>query len=98
MKKKRIRIVILVIAIMIVLWTIWGNLTVGVTRYMVKNNRIPGSFDHFKIAEQVVKRLVDIAPCYYVTGNHEAWIEEQYKELEKILLSDSSQSRSVSRI
>lgn len=38
------------------------------------------------IAENLVLKLVEIAPCYYVTGNHEAWIGERYQELEKKLL------------
>lgn len=37
-------------------------------------------------AEKLVQRLVEIAPCYYVTGNHEAWIGERYQELEGKLL------------
>lgn len=33
------------------------------------------------------KQAVKIAPCYFVTGNHEAWIGERYAELEKMLIS-----------
>lgn len=40
-------------------------------------------------AEALVKELVKIAPCYYVTGNHEAWLGEKYNRLEKILLDAS---------
>ena len=40
-------------------------------------------------AEALVKELVNIAPCYYVTGNHEAWLGEKYNRLEKILLDAS---------
>lgn len=32
-----------------------------------------------------MKRAMKIAPCYYVTGNYEAWLKEQYNELEKKL-------------
>lgn len=39
-----------------------------------------------KIAEELIKRLTEIAPCYYVTGNHEAWIGGRYQELEEKLL------------
>ena len=30
-------------------------------------------------AKNLAKQLVELAPCYYVTGNHEAWIGEQYQ-------------------
>lgn len=39
-----------------------------------------------EIAENLLKKLVEIAPCYYVTGNHEAWIGGQYQNLEEKLL------------
>lgn len=132
MKKKLIPIILSAILIMLVIWTVWCNVTVGVTRYTVASNRLPATFDHYKIAvisdlhnaefgknnsslisliekekpdmiavtgdlidssktdieiaESFVKKLVEIAPCYYVTGNHEAWIGEQYQELEEKLL------------
>ena len=35
-----------------------------------------------------VHQLVSIAPVYYVTGNHEAWIRERYPELEKRLIEE----------
>ena len=118
----------------LVVWTIWGNVTVGVTRYTVTSNRLPHSFDGYKIAVvsdlhnaqfgnnnsqlvekikkehpdiiaitgdfvdsnrtdikiaiQLVSQLTEIAPCYYVTGNHEAWIKEKYNELEKGLIAE----------
>lgn len=37
-------------------------------------------------AEKLVKKLVAVAPCYYVTGNHEAWLGQQYNILEQKLL------------
>ena len=39
-----------------------------------------------RIAEELIDQIVDIAPCYYVTGNHEAWIGAEYQELEETLL------------
>ena len=132
MKKKLIKIIISAILIILVVWTVWSNVTVGVTHYTVAGNRLPSSFDHYKIAvisdlhnaefgennsslttliknekpdmiaitgdlidsgktdieiaENLVKKLVEIAPCYYVTGNHEAWIGGRYQELEEKLL------------
>ncbi|HQB32257.1 MAG TPA: metallophosphoesterase [Erysipelotrichaceae bacterium] len=134
MKKKIILSIILLVTILITIWTIWGNLTVGVTRYAVVSDRIPEAFDDYKIAvisdlhnaefgkenesivEKVrkenpdiivmtgdlvdsnkididiaitlVKQLMEIAPCYYVTGNHEAWIGIQYQILEQRLLKE----------
>ena len=135
MKKKHIFVIKLMLLFILVVWTIWGNVTVGITRYTVTSNRLPHSFDGYKIAVvsdlhnvqfgnnnsqlvekikkehpdiiaitgdlvdsnrtdieiaiQLVSRLTEIAPCYYVTGNHEAWINEQYKELEKGLLAEN---------
>lgn len=132
MKKKLITIIISAILIILAVWTVWGNVTVGVTHYTVAGKRLPAAFDHYKIAvisdlhnaefgennssliylikkenpdmiaitgdlidsgktdieiaENLVKKLVEIAPCYYVTGNHEAWIGGQYQELEEKLL------------
>ena len=36
-----------------------------------------------KKAVNFVRQAVQIAPCYYVTGNHESRMEEEYAELEK---------------
>ena len=135
LKKKHIFVIKLMLLFILVVWTIWGNVTVGITRYTVTSNRLPHSFDGYKIAVvsdlhnaqfgnnnsqlvekikkehpdiiaitgdlvdsnrtdieiaiQLVSRLTEIAPCYYVTGNHEAWINEQYKELEKGLIAEN---------
>ena len=39
---------------------------------------------------------MQIAPCYYVTGNHEAWIGPQFSELEEKLLAENAE-RTCSR-
>lgn len=134
MKKKLRWMIVLIIVIAILVWMIWENITVGVTRYSVENERLPAVFDHYKIAvvsdlhnaelgednkrlvsaiekekpdmiaitgdlvdsgrtdigvaENLIRQLAMTAPCYYVTGNHEAWIGEQYQKLEKILLNE----------
>ena len=49
-KKKLILIIISVIVNMLVIWTVWGNVTVGTTHYTVASSRLPASFDHYKIA------------------------------------------------
>lgn len=133
-KRKKI-LFIAAIAIVLVAWTVWSNVTVGTTHYTVTSNRLPASFDHYKIvivsdvhnaefgvnnswlirqikkespdiiaitgdlvdssktdieiAGKLVHQLVEIAPCYYVTGNHEAWLGSQYQELENKLLDES---------
>ena len=131
MKKRIILITLAVIAAALILWTVWGNLTVGVTHFTVTSDRLPADFDRCRIAvvsdlhnaefgennrdliglietakpaiiaitgdlvdarhtrievaRRLVQELVKIAPCYYVTGNHEAALEEQYAELEQTL-------------
>lgn len=133
-KKSFIAAAAAIIAVLLVSWIVWGNITVGTTHYKVVSNRLPASFNHYKIvvvsdlhnakfgenndqiiekvqkenpdiialtgdlvdssktdisiAHNLVKRLVEIAPCYYVTGNHEAWLGEQYQQLEKVLLEE----------
>lgn len=132
MKKKYIGI--LMFFVVIILWTIWGNITVGVTSYSVASAHLPEDFDGYKIvvisdlhnaqfgkenamliektkkaqpdiivitgdlidsnrtdiacAVQTVNQLTKISTCYFVTGNHEAWIKGQYEELESGLLSN----------
>jgi predicted MPP superfamily phosphohydrolase len=133
-KGKRKKIIILAVLLIVAVWTIWGNVTVGISRYQVSSTRLPSGFDGFRIAvisdlhnasfgkdnRQIIEKvreispdiialtgdLVDanktdievainlvselmaIAPCYYVTGNHEAWITGQYALLEEGLLKE----------
>lgn len=142
MKKRCIFISISVLIILLIVWTIWGNVTIGITRYTITSDSLPDSFNGYKIAVvsdvhnaefgknnsqlielikkekpemiaitgdlvdsnrtdleiavKLVQQLVEIAPCYYVTGNHEAWIKGQYQELEQrmsdegvVILSDN---------
>ena len=35
-----------------------------------------------------VQKLIKIASCYYVTGNHEAWMGQRFSELERKLLDE----------
>lgn len=129
--------ILLLLLLALVLWTIWGNKTVGTTCYGITSNRLPVSFDGFKIAVvsdlhnakfgsensritqkiekerpdiiaitgdlvdakrtdietavALVHRLMQIAPCYYITGNHEAWIGPRFSELEEKLLAEDVQ-------
>jgi len=38
------------------------------------------------IAEKLTEQITRIAPCYYITGNHEARLGEEYAELEKSMI------------
>jgi predicted MPP superfamily phosphohydrolase len=52
----------------------------------ITGDMVDSSKPDMEVAERLAQKLIGIAPCYYVTGNHEAWIGEQYRELEKKLL------------
>ena len=132
MKTKLRRFMKMAVVIIVLLWVIWSNITVGTTYYTVLSDRIPASFEQYKIAvvsdlhnagfgknnsyllsviekeqpniiaitgdlvdsgktnmevaESLVRELAMIAPCYYVPGNHEAWIGSGYQELERSFL------------
>lgn len=132
MKKNYRRFILGIISVLLLLWIIWGNVTIGVTHYTIVNGRIPAAFTDYKItvisdfhnacfgkenrrlieaieqespdliaitgdlidsgkpkvevAENLVRKLTEIAPVYYVTGNHESWVSETYQELEAILI------------
>ena len=136
-KKKYLAVILAILLLVLVPWTIWANVTVGVTHYSITSNQLPDSFDSFKIAVvsdvhnarfgsdnsqitrkleeehpdiiaitgdlvdsnrtdmetaiALVHKLMQIAPCYYVTGNHEAWIGTQFSELEKMLFAENVQ-------
>ena len=136
-KKKYLAVILAILLLVLVLWTIWGNVTVGVTHYSITSNQLPDSFDGFKIAVvsdlhkarfgsdnsqitrkieeehpdiiaitgdlvdsnrtdtetaiALVHKLMQIAPCYYVTGNHEAWLGKQFSELEEMLFAENVQ-------
>jgi len=49
-KKKYLSVILAILLSVLVLWTIWGNVTVGVTHYSVTSKQLPDSFDGFKIA------------------------------------------------
>ena len=133
MKKKKTA-AISAAAFVLAIWTIWGNVSAGISRCSVMSSKLPGAFDHYKIAHvsdlhnaefgkensvltglikkekpdiiaitgdlvdakrtdielalNFIKELKKIAPCYYVTGNHEAWIGERYQLLEEEMLGE----------
>ena len=136
-KKKYLAVIFVILLLALILWTMWENMTVGVTHYSITSNQLPDSFDGFTIAvvsdfhnakfgsdnsqiiqkmekEQpdiiaitgdlvdanrtdietavaLIRKLMQVAPCYYVTGNHEAWIGTQFSELEEKLLAERVQ-------
>lgn len=135
-KPKRVILVTLIVFFTIFsAITLWENITVGTTFFKITSDRLPASFNGFKIAQisdlhnaefgqdhseiirilkeekpqiivitgdlidsnhldmdtaiSFVQQAVTIAPCYYVTGNHEAWIKEDYQKLEDRLLDSN---------
>ncbi|HIW20800.1 MAG TPA: metallophosphoesterase [Candidatus Dorea intestinavium] len=54
---------------------------IAITGDLIDSNRTD-----IDIAVQFMQQAVHIAPCYYVTGNHEAWIGEDYQQLEKKMI------------
>ena len=127
-KKNAIILVAVSIAfVAIVIWIAWGNSALMVNEIKITNDKIPQSFEGFRIAQvsdlhnaelgkdnnKLIEKLnecepdiivltgdlidsnhtnlevalsfarqaVKIAPCYFVTGNHEAWVGSQYEEL-----------------
>lgn len=40
---------------------------------------------NIETAQKLCAELTNLAPCYYVAGNHEAWLKEDYNDLEKKL-------------
>ncbi|MBQ7346039.1 MAG: metallophosphoesterase [Oscillospiraceae bacterium] len=114
--------VIAISMIAMILWIIWGNSALELTRHPIKSAKIPDAFDGYRIAHvsdlhnaemgannedlltmlreaepdmiaitgdlidsyhtdtqvalHFVQEAVKIAPCYYVTGNHEARVSD----------------------
>lgn len=51
----------------------------------VTGDLVDSSHTDLDVAMDFIRQAVDIAPVYYVTGNHEGWIGNTYSELEKRL-------------
>ena len=126
MKKKHTLLLSLaVIALLGMIWLIWGNTTVELSECVVYEDNLPEAFDGYRIVhvsdlhnswlwEQVIDKLqqtqpdvicitgdlidrrktnvdralafvaeaIKIAPCYYITGNHEELVSQTiYEEL-----------------
>ncbi len=120
---------VLLCIIAFIAWVIWANTALVLTEYSISSDKLPKSFDGFKIAHisdlhnaemgkdnrklinmlkqaspdiivftgdlvdsrhtdvqvtvDFMVKAAEIAPCYYVTGNHEAGIGKKYGELKK---------------
>lgn len=123
MKKNRIYVILAAVLLLGLVWLLWGNLTVGLTKVTITEENLPMAFHGYRIAhvsdlhnshlwKQTVKQLqkakpdiicitgdlvdsnrtdvdvalsfaaeaVKIAPCYYVTGNHELGLNSAVSE------------------
>lgn len=132
------RYIILICLCVLILWTIWGNTALEVNEWHIQSDRLPESFDGFRIAQvsdlhntendallpllekaesdlivltgdlidsgdtdvaaalDFVREAVQIAPCYYVSGNHESRVPERQElwaglwELGVVMLDNAS--------
>lgn len=136
--KRKKWLILLAISIVLIIWTAWGNTALGLSTYTIESEKIPQSFDGFRIAQvadlhnaemgegnkkllemlkkaepdiivitgdlidsrrtdievalQFVEQAVEIAPCYYVTGNHESRLAKQaYQEFETAMCQSGVQ-------
>lgn len=122
MKKKKHILYLIIAAILLSAWILWGNCTLEITSYTVSSSRIPAAFSGFRIIQisdlhnaefgkeneklvsvimhtepdiivltgdlidsrntdieialSFVRKITEIAPVYYVSGNHEARVRE----------------------
>lgn len=125
------RWIILLLAAVLTVWTLWANTAIEVNEWTVPSDRLPAEFEGFRIAQvsdlhnaafgaenetmldclaacrpdiivitgdlvdsrntdiavalNFAERAVEIAPCYYVSGNHESRIR-QWPDLRQGLL------------
>jgi len=125
-------IIFVISAIIFIAWIAWDNARIVVTTIEVKSQRLPESFDGYRIihvsdlhndefgennerllelikstepdmiaitgdlldsrrtdaekALNFIRQSVEIAPCYYVTGNHESREGKTYEQLEKAMI------------
>ena len=148
--KKRVKKFLLTMAVVIfafAAWVLWGNTAVELNSYTLESDKVPDSFDGYRIAQvsdfhnaqigkdnkkllnllekaepdiiaitgdivdwrstdieitrNFVGSAVKIAPCYYITGNNEAYIAETYnikemmKELGVTVLEDETKQLEI---
>ncbi|MBE5867037.1 MAG: metallophosphoesterase [Lachnospiraceae bacterium] len=54
---------------------------------VITGDMVDSNHTDVEVAIQFARRAAAIAPCYYVTGNHEGWLEKEYERLEAGLLA-----------
>ena len=128
--KKGVWLFFLIVIVIGIAWIAWGNTALELNEYVIKSDKLPESFDGFRIVQisdlhnaemgeenttllkmienskpdiivitgdtidsdhtdievsvRFVEMAVRIAPCYYVTGNHEARLSKEiYMDFEK---------------
>lgn len=130
--KKILIVALVIVALVFIAWVAWDNARIVVTTIEVESERLPESFEGYRIAHisdlhndefgegnemllalikeaepdmiaitgdlldsrrtsvekalNFVQQAVEIAPCYYVTGNHESRIDDEYGQLEKAMI------------
>lgn len=130
MTKKKKLLLLLVLIIIFILWMIWDNKRLVLSKYKITSNNLPEDFKGYKIIQisdyhndnysqqvkviitkekpdiititgdlidsyhtneekslNLIRQIKDLAPIYYVTGNHESRLsitEEFIKDLEKL--------------
>ena len=124
-RNRIVRLCLTAICLFVLLWLLWGNMTVGLTSITLNHKELPTAFDGYRIAHvsdlhnsllwpQAIEKLqqgkpdiicitgdlvdgfqtdvdralnfieeaVKIAPCFYVTGNHEMILDAaQWEQL-----------------
>lgn len=132
-KKKIFILSLIIVFIILIIWTIWGNTALELNTYTISSDKITQCFNGFTIAQvsdlhnteigennetlisilksvepdiiaitgdiidasktnteialQFAEEAVEIAPCYFITGNHEANISSSvYYEFENKLI------------
>ena len=53
---------------------------------VITGDMVDSNHTDVDVAIEFAQQAVTIAPCYYVTGNHEGWLEKKYEQLEAGLL------------
>ena len=78
LKKKLILIGIAILVVLLTTWTIWGNVTVGITHYTVLSEKIPAAFNHYRISV-----VSDLHNAYFGknNGNIVSLIEKQKPDM-----------------
>lgn len=54
---------------------------------VITGDMVDSNHTDVEVAIEFAQQAAAIAPCYYVTGNHEGWLEKEYERLEAGLLA-----------